>query len=189
MLNVKSMSKWVVNTGCNTWLLATVIILAEKGKGKIMKDNTVIDRIKDNWIEAVFFQWSIKENTDLKVMSIGLQSIRHKVIIQTDASDDIEAFRTIRGLAFSLKVTPPTKEKNTVNVRNLSLLKETDELLFTINSEEDYINTIYFLKNKLTVKPIVSFVLEMPEKEKQLIVDKLLVDSQKFLCRIRVFNS
>ena len=61
----------------------------------------------------------------------------------------------------------PTEKSNTVNEKNLPLLKEEDELVFSIVDKSDYGDVYEFLKSKVITRPTVIFNIEAYESDEK----------------------
>jgi len=180
MLYIKSITKWLIKWTAYNGTMATIIQLAEKSKWKIWKPDTIIEKIKEYNLEYVLFRWSITENPDIKPIITWLSWIRYKAIVETDASDSIEPIRNIKWISFIIHTTAPTEKTNTVNLKNFQNVKAEDEVIFELNTQEDYDNTMQFLKNVNIIKPIVTFVVPSEWD----LLEKLY--SIKTLSRVRV---
>ena len=98
-----------------------------------------------------------------------------------------EALRIISDLRFFIKVTPPTEKKNDVNMKNFPLLKEEDEIQFTINNEQDYSDAFTFLRSTVITRPTVLFNFTDIEVYQQFLKD-VIIASKEFVCPFRISN-
>lgn len=153
-----------------------------------MSMNEIVDSIRSSGMKLVAFSVNIAENPDIRTMASGLVSIGFKVVIFTSAKDSIETIRSTKNVSFVLNTVPPTESQNNVNAKNLPLLKEDDELVFSIGSEQDYDDARTFLKGKVMTRPTVIFDVEAFVKadERERIEEKIIADSVKSTCPIRL---
>ena len=181
MLRVKSIKTNLVVSGLYMGYPATVIKLLRNGKNT--EQNEVVDAIKENGHKTVVIKGAIMENPEVKTLITGLSSIGHTVIVCTDGADDIGPVRGVRNCYFQVKITPPSSKGNNNNVGMLGYLKPEDELLFVIDSEETYTNSLSFLTARIITKPTVTFMVEEDELK-----DKILADSIKFRFKCRILQ-
>jgi hypothetical protein len=180
MLNVKSIKTNVVISWLYMGYPATVITLLKNWKKT--EQNDVVDAVRANGHKTVVINGSITKNPEVKPLIVWLCSIWFTVILSSDASDDIEPLRNVRGCNFLLRVTPPNENQNNINGRMLQYLKPSDELIFILDDETIYADAITFLTTRVITKPTITFVVEEGSKMK----DQVIADSKsfRFACRI-----
>ena len=180
MLKVKSIKSNVVISWLYMGYPATIITLLKNGKKT--EENEVIDAVKEKGHKVVVINGNITENPEVRPLILWLSSVWYKIIVSTEGHDDITPLRSVRNCNFLIKITAPTETQNSVNASMLPYLKPEDELLFILDTDTQYENTIRFLNSKMITKPTITFVVEEGSKMKE----KVITDSSsfRFSCRI-----
>ena len=180
MIKVKSIKKSVLVSGLYMGYPCTLIRLLNNGKKTEIND--VIEVVRENDLKVVVISGCINDNPEIRPLTVGLCSIWYTVIISTDASDDIEALRSIKGCNFIVNVVPPTEKANNVNMRMLQYFNVGDELLFNLTDANVYASALIFLKAIMITKPTISFSV----KEGSALRDMVKADSAKFNFKCRI---
>lgn len=144
--------------GSKTGLPCVKVVIGNEGQE--MTQNDIVDSIRASYLKLVAFSVNIKENPEVKTIVEGLVGIGYTIVIFTTADDSIEALRNIRNVNFVLTAIVPDEKQNTIDARNLPLLKEGDELVFNLSDVKDYVSAHDFVKSKVITRPTVVFSVE-----------------------------
>jgi len=113
-----------------------------------------IKNIKESLVENTQFNdvLFIGNIPDLKEIIVGMHSLGKNVYVQTDFNDRIDVIRMLKNIRFRLNFN-----FSDINSKNLVLLKNSDEIIFNIESLTDYEESKKILIAKNVNDPTIIF--------------------------------
>lgn len=142
-------------------------------------DEVATEILKFDRTKYIAIYGKLSKDPEIKPLIAGLVSKGKKVIFTTPATEDIGPVRSLPNITFVLTMKPPTKQKNTLRITNLALLKEQDELKILIANMQDYEDAKAFIKSRKLAMPTVLFSVNKIEDTSE-IIEQYLKDTDTF---------
>lgn len=143
-----------------------IVITPDEERGDQLDTNQVIEKIKSANLKNICFIGRLLDNNEFVTLIKGLSKIGYFIVLITDGTDDISPIRIEKNVHIVAKVFIPTEERNTISPVLLSLLKGSDEVIFSFEKVEDLNTVVGILNKKTATLPQIVFSTEhIPDEE------------------------
>ena len=151
-------------------------------------DDAITILLEQSKLGLIYIEGKLSENPEIKPLVTGLVEKGKRVTLRTTSDEDLAPLGVLQNFRVVLISDVPNKKVNNLVMSNLMLLREDDELWFTVDSTKHYDDLLVFLEGVLITRPVVYVDIRNIElgKQRDKLIQRYLEDCENFKFRNRI---